>query len=84
MKVLSAVASIFLPLTLVAGIYGMNFEHMPELGWSWAYFGVIGFMGAAMVVSLVVLTPRVDQPRPAAADSAHQSLRGGAGRAPGL
>ena len=32
MKILSAVASIFLPLTLVAGIYGMNFEHMPELG----------------------------------------------------
>ena len=51
MKVLSAVACIFLPLTLVAGIYGMNFEHMPELGWSWAYFGVLVFMGAAIVVS---------------------------------
>ena len=52
MKVLSAVASIFLPLTLVAGIYGMNFENMPELAWSWAYFGVIGFIGAAMLISL--------------------------------
>ena len=44
MKVLSIVASIFLPLTLVAGIYGMNFENMPELEWSWGYFAVLGFM----------------------------------------
>jgi len=51
MKVLSAVASIFLPLSLVAGVYGMNFEHMPELGWPWAYFGVLAFMGAAIVIS---------------------------------
>jgi magnesium transporter len=52
MKVLSAVASIFLPLTLVAGIYGMNFENMPELGWRWAYFGVIGFIGLATIISM--------------------------------
>ena len=52
MKVLSAVASIFLPLTLVAGIYGMNFENMPELGWGWGYFGVLAFIGAAMLASL--------------------------------
>ena len=51
MKVFSAVACIFLPLTLVAGVYGMNFEHMPELGWPWAYFGVLVFMGAAIAVS---------------------------------
>lgn len=53
MRVLSIVASIFLPLSLVAGIYGMNFENMPELGWSWAYFAVLGFMGlvAAAAVS---------------------------------
>jgi magnesium transporter len=44
MKVLAIVASIFLPLTLVAGIYGMNFENMPELGFSWGYFAVLGFM----------------------------------------
>lgn len=44
MKVLAVVASIFLPLTLVAGIYGMNFENMPELGVSWGYFVVLGFM----------------------------------------
>jgi magnesium transporter len=37
MKVLTIIATIFIPLTFVAGIYGMNFESMPELGWSWAY-----------------------------------------------
>ncbi|MFC2016547.1 magnesium/cobalt transporter CorA [Chloroflexota bacterium] len=52
MKVLSIVAAIFLPLTLVAGIYGMNFEYMPELKWQWGYFAVLGFMG--MVIGIVV------------------------------
>lgn len=37
MKVLTIVASIFVPLTFMAGIYGMNFAHMPELGWRWSY-----------------------------------------------
>jgi len=37
MKVLTIMASIFIPLTFMAGIYGMNFEHMPELRWKWAY-----------------------------------------------
>ena len=44
MRILSIVAAIFLPLSLVAGVYGMNFENMPELGVSWAYFAVLGFM----------------------------------------
>lgn len=48
MKVLAMVATIFLPLTLVAGIYGMNFENMPELKWSWGYFAVLGFMGTVI------------------------------------
>ena len=34
---LTVVSSIMLPLTLIAGIYGMNFEHMPELKWAWGY-----------------------------------------------
>jgi len=50
-KILSAVASIFLPLTLVAGIYGMNFQHMPELTQPWAYFAVLGFMAVTIVLS---------------------------------
>lgn len=37
MKVLTIIATIFMPLTFLAGIYGMNFQHMPELGWSWGY-----------------------------------------------
>ena len=52
MKVLSIVASIFLPLTLVAGIYGMNFENMPELEWSWGYFAVLGFMATVAAAAM--------------------------------
>ncbi len=52
MKVLSVVATIFMPLTLLVGIYGMNFEYMPELGWRWGYFAILGIIG---VVTLVLL-----------------------------
>ena len=37
MKVLTVMSTIFIPLTFLVGVYGMNFEHMPELGWRWAY-----------------------------------------------
>jgi magnesium transporter len=37
MKVLTIIATIFIPLTFIAGNYGMNFEYMPELGWQWSY-----------------------------------------------
>ena len=37
MKVLTIIATIFMPLTFIAGIYGMNFKHMPELEWRWGY-----------------------------------------------
>jgi len=37
MKVLTIIATIFIPITFIAGIYGMNFEYMPELGWRWSY-----------------------------------------------
>jgi magnesium transporter len=37
MKVLTVFASIFIPLTFITGIYGMNFEYMPELKMRWAY-----------------------------------------------
>ena len=40
MKVLTIMATIFIPLTFLAGIYGMNFEFMPELKWRWAYPGL--------------------------------------------
>ncbi|MEJ6604431.1 MAG: magnesium/cobalt transporter CorA [Opitutaceae bacterium] len=38
MKVLTIMASFFIPITFVAGVYGMNFEHIPELGWHYSYF----------------------------------------------
>jgi magnesium transporter len=37
MKVLTIMATIFIPLTFIAGIYGMNFKYMPELEWKWSY-----------------------------------------------
>jgi len=40
MKVLTIIATIFIPMTFIAGIYGMNFEYMPELGLWWGYFAV--------------------------------------------
>jgi len=53
MKVLSMVATIFLPLALLAGIYGMNFENMPELGWSWGHFAVLGIIGAVIIAAML-------------------------------
>jgi magnesium transporter len=44
MKVLTIIATIFIPLTFLAGIYGMNFEFMPELKWHWGYFAALGLM----------------------------------------
>jgi magnesium transporter len=52
MKVLTIIATIFIPLTFVAGIYGMNFQYMPELHWPWAYFAVLGLMG---VIALLMV-----------------------------
>ncbi len=53
MKVLTIFASIFIPLTFIAGIYGMNFSYMPELGWRWAYFGVWGLFVAVTVLMIL-------------------------------
>jgi magnesium transporter len=44
MKTLTVITTIFMPLTFIAGVYGMNFINMPELKWSWGYFAVIGVM----------------------------------------
>lgn len=49
MKVLTIVSTIFVPLTFIAGIYGMNFEYMPELTWKWSYFIVLGVMGTIAI-----------------------------------
>ena len=52
MKVLTIIATIFIPLTFIAGIYGMNFEFMPDLKWHWSYPVVWGFM---IIVVLVMI-----------------------------
>lgn len=44
MKVLTVIATIFMPLTFIAGIYGMNFAHMPKLRWRHGYFAALGGM----------------------------------------
>lgn len=44
MKTLTVITTVFMPLTLIAGIYGMNFTNMPELGWHYGYFAVIALM----------------------------------------
>ena len=51
MKTLTVISTIFIPLTFIAGIYGMNFAHMPELDTRWGYPAVIGLM-AVMGVSM--------------------------------
>ncbi|MBM3298202.1 MAG: magnesium/cobalt transporter CorA, partial [Candidatus Aminicenantes bacterium] len=54
MKVLTLIATIFMPLTFIAGVYGMNFKHMPELGWKWGYWGALGLMGLVAGVMFVM------------------------------
>ncbi|MFO7889781.1 MAG: magnesium/cobalt transporter CorA [bacterium] len=49
MKVLTIIATIFIPLTFIAGIYGMNFTYMPELQYKWGYFIILGVMGLIMI-----------------------------------
>ena len=46
MKVLTLFSAVMLPLTFIAGVYGMNFEHMPELATRYGYFVVLGVMAA--------------------------------------
>jgi magnesium transporter len=52
MKVLTIIATIFIPLTFIAGIYGMNFRNMPELEWEYGYFGILGIM-VVVVIGLI-------------------------------
>lgn len=52
MKVLTIIGTIFIPLTFIAGIYGMNFQYMPELKWHWGYYGLLGIM---VLIALVML-----------------------------
>jgi magnesium transporter len=59
MKVLTIFASIFAPLTFIAGIYGMNFKNMPELEWEYGYYFSLGLM-LAVGLSLLYYFKRKD------------------------
>jgi len=49
-RLLTIFSAFFLPLTFIAGVYGMNFRFMPELNWKWGYFFSIGFMLLVVIV----------------------------------
>lgn len=58
MKVLTIISAIFVPLTFLAGIYGMNFEYIPELRWRYSYFVLLGVM-VLLGGGLIVLFRRI-------------------------
>src|SRR6218665_2714053 len=58
MKVLTVISAIFIPLTFIVGVYGMNFENMPELEWTYGYFYALGFMFLLTVVLVFVFWKR--------------------------
>lgn len=53
MRTLTVITTIFMPLTFIAGIYGMNFTYMPELEWSFGYFLVLGIMGIVGILMVI-------------------------------
>ncbi len=53
MKILTVVSSIFIPLSFLVGVYGMNFDNMPELQWRWGYFVLIGVM-LTLIISMII------------------------------
>jgi len=58
MKVLTIIATIFIPLTFIAGIYGMNFNYMPELNWRWSYPALWLVMLTILAIMIVWLKRR--------------------------
>jgi magnesium transporter len=58
MKVLTVVSAIFIPLTFIVGVYGMNFKYMPELEYHYGYYTVVGIMFTISVTLLIVFIKR--------------------------
>ena len=79
MKVLTILSTIMLPLTLIAGIYGMNFEYMPELHWRYGYPFALGIMAVTALVMLYWFARRGWIARKG---DARQTTRGKSGRRP--
>lgn len=58
MKTLTIIATIFIPITFIASLYGMNFVYMPELHWHYGYFGALGAMVIVAIVMLIYFRNR--------------------------
>jgi magnesium transporter len=58
MRVLTVISSIFIPLTFIAGVYGMNFTHMPELSKPWGYGGCLMLMAIVAIGQLLYFKKR--------------------------
>jgi magnesium transporter len=54
MKVLAMISTIFIPLTFIAGVYGMNFDFMPELAYQYGYPIILGVMGIIALVMVLI------------------------------
>ncbi|PJB28805.1 magnesium and cobalt transport protein CorA, partial [Candidatus Desantisbacteria bacterium CG_4_9_14_3_um_filter_50_7] len=51
-KTLTIVATVMMPLTVIVGLYGMNFKYMPELEWKYGYFFALGIMAFVAIITL--------------------------------
>ena len=58
MKIFTVISAIFLPLTLITGWYGMNFQHMPELAWRYGYLYVAGLAALVLVFCITIFKRR--------------------------
>ncbi len=58
LRILTIFSSIFLPITFISGLYGMNFHYMPDLQWKWAYFACLGVMAFIVIGMLIFFAKR--------------------------
>ena len=61
MKTLTVVSVIFMPLTFIVGIYGMNFDYMPELRWHYGYFEVLALMFVLVIGMLFYFKKKTEE-----------------------
>ncbi|MDQ0879784.1 magnesium/cobalt transporter CorA [Peribacillus sp. V2I11] len=58
MMTLTVITTIFMPLTFIVGVYGMNFEYMPELNWHYGYFLILGMMGGIALMMFLLFVKK--------------------------